>query len=148
MGTQLPENGTTPIFGPCLLWRNGCCCMYQDTTWYSGRPQPRRHSVRWGRFHIPKKGHSSPLLFGPCLLWPNGRPSQLLLSCLHSKTYRYRYRLHVWTDNAGIQNAGPSKLQEWKRASTLHFLKKRCICLKYVVRVARWCNGYRWTCDQ
>jgi len=34
------------IFGPCLLWPNGC--MYQDTTWYGGRPQPRRHCVRWG----------------------------------------------------------------------------------------------------
>jgi len=22
--------------------------MYQDTTWYGGRPQPRRHCVRWG----------------------------------------------------------------------------------------------------
>jgi len=25
-----------PIFGPCLLWQNGC--MYQDTSWYGGRP--------------------------------------------------------------------------------------------------------------
>jgi len=23
--------------------------MYQETTWYAGRPQPRRHCVRWGR---------------------------------------------------------------------------------------------------
>jgi len=36
-----------PIFGPCLLWPNGC--MYQDTTWYGGRPQSRRHCVRWGK---------------------------------------------------------------------------------------------------
>jgi len=28
-----------PIFGPCLLWTNGC--MHQDTTWYGGRPQPK-----------------------------------------------------------------------------------------------------------
>jgi len=26
--------GRAPIFGPFLLWPNGC--MYQDTTWYGG----------------------------------------------------------------------------------------------------------------
>jgi len=36
-----PKRGTPPIFGPCLLWPNGC--VYQDTTWYGGRPQTRRH---------------------------------------------------------------------------------------------------------
>jgi len=41
-----PQKGTSPIFGPCLLWPNGC--MYRDTTWYGGRPKPRRHCVRWG----------------------------------------------------------------------------------------------------
>jgi len=41
-GTQLPlpeKRGTTPqppIFGPCLLWPNGC--MYQNSTWYGGMP--------------------------------------------------------------------------------------------------------------
>jgi len=33
-------------FRPCQLWPNGC--MHLDTTWYEGRPQPRRHCVRWG----------------------------------------------------------------------------------------------------
>jgi len=33
-----------PMFGPCLLWPNSC--MYQDTTRYGGRPQPRQHCVR------------------------------------------------------------------------------------------------------
>ena len=41
-----PQKGAQPqMFGPCLLWPNGC--MHQDTTWYGGRPQPRRHCVRW-----------------------------------------------------------------------------------------------------
>jgi len=32
-----PKKGAEPpIFGPCLLWSNGC--MYQDTAWYGGRP--------------------------------------------------------------------------------------------------------------
>jgi len=54
-----------PIFGPCLLWPNGC--LHQVTTWY--RPQPRRHCVRRGPTPS-RKGHSSHHLFGPCLLWP------------------------------------------------------------------------------
>jgi len=33
--------GQPPIFGPCLLWPNGW--MYQDGTWYGGRPPPRGH---------------------------------------------------------------------------------------------------------
>jgi len=32
--------------GPCLLWPN--TWMDQDAIWYRGRPQPRRHCVRWG----------------------------------------------------------------------------------------------------
>jgi len=45
-----------PIFGTCLLWPNGC--MYQDTTWYRGRSQPRRHCVKWGPSFPTLKGHS------------------------------------------------------------------------------------------
>jgi len=47
-----------PIFGPCLLWPNGC--MYQDITWYGGRPQPRRHCVRWGPSCASPKGAQPP----------------------------------------------------------------------------------------
>jgi len=43
----LPEKGRSPlIFGPRLLWSNGC--MVQDATWYGGRPRPTRHCVRCG----------------------------------------------------------------------------------------------------
>jgi len=31
-----PKGQSSPIFGPCLLWPNGC--MDQDATWYEGRP--------------------------------------------------------------------------------------------------------------
>jgi len=34
-----------PIFGPFLWWTNGW--MHRDTTWFAGRPQPRRLCVRW-----------------------------------------------------------------------------------------------------
>ena len=59
MRTQLPP----ALLGPCLLWPNGW--MDKDTTWYEGRPRPRRHCVRW------RPSSTSPI-FGPCLLWPNG----------------------------------------------------------------------------
>jgi len=59
------------FFGPCLLWPHGW--IDKDATWYGGRPQHRRHWVRWEP-NFPKKGHSSPPpLCGPCLLWPNSR---------------------------------------------------------------------------
>jgi len=52
-----PKKGAQPlIFGLCLSWLNGC--MYQDTSWYRGRPHPRRHCVRCGPSSPPLKGHS------------------------------------------------------------------------------------------
>ena len=30
--------------------------MYQDATWYGGRPQPRGLCVRWGPSPLPQKG--------------------------------------------------------------------------------------------
>jgi len=49
MGTQTPTpKGAEPhpIFGPRLLWPNGC--MDQDATWHGGRPRPTRDCVRCG----------------------------------------------------------------------------------------------------
>jgi len=65
----LPKTGSeTPIFGPCLLWPDGC--MYQDTTWYGGRPHPRRQCVRWGP-SSPSRNRTQPPIFGQCPLRPN-----------------------------------------------------------------------------
>ena len=50
----------SPIFGPFLLWPNGC--MHQNTTWYGAMPRPRRLCVRWRPCPPPPKGHS-PLKF-------------------------------------------------------------------------------------
>ena len=47
------------IFGPRLLWPNGC--MDQDATWYGGRPRPTQHCVRYGPSYPRKKG---------TLFWP------------------------------------------------------------------------------
>ena len=51
-----PKGAQPPIFGPRLLWPSGY--MHQDTTWYGGRPQPRKHCVRWGHSYPSPKGHS------------------------------------------------------------------------------------------
>jgi len=65
-----------PIFGPRLMWRNGC--MDQDTAWYGGRLRPMRHCVRCGPSYLQKKGITTPPNFwgrnraNPCLLRPNG----------------------------------------------------------------------------
>jgi len=64
MGTQPPTpRGAEPhpIFGPSLLWPNGC--MDQDATWYGGRPRPTRHCVRCGPSYRRKKGTPTPTQF-------------------------------------------------------------------------------------
>jgi len=33
------------LFGPCVLWPNGC--MDKDATWYGCRPRPRPRDVKW-----------------------------------------------------------------------------------------------------
>jgi len=77
--TERDTTAPTTFFGPCLWWPNGW--MDQDATWHRGKPQPKRHCIRWRPSYTHGKGHSSPhRLFGPCLSWPNGRPSQQLLS--------------------------------------------------------------------
>ena len=57
----LAQRGTAPppIFGPYPLRPNGC--IDRDTTWYGGRPRPRRLCVRWEpRSPLPKKGEGAP----------------------------------------------------------------------------------------
>jgi len=58
---QKKQTAQPPIFGPCPLWLNGC--MYQDTTWFGGRPQPRWHCVRWGPSSPSPKGAQPPPQF-------------------------------------------------------------------------------------
>jgi len=57
-----PKTGhSLPIFGPYLLWPNHW--MHQNTTWYGGRPQARRHCVRRGPSSYPaprERGTAAP----------------------------------------------------------------------------------------
>ena len=67
METQSPpqKGSVAPqIFGPRLLWPNGC--MDRDATWYGGRLRPTRHCVRCrivGPATPRKKGTSTPTQF-------------------------------------------------------------------------------------
>jgi len=80
--SPLPNKGRSPpIFGPCLLWPNGW--MYQDATWYGGRPRTTRHCVGCGPSSPQKKGTPTPTQFlahvycGQMAGWmkrPLGRP--------------------------------------------------------------------------
>ena len=66
----LPKKGRSPpIFGPRLLWPNGC--MDQDAIWYAGRPRFMRYCARWEPSSPCRKG-AQPPIFGQCPLWPNG----------------------------------------------------------------------------
>ena len=62
----------SPIFGPFLLWPNGC--MHQDATWYGGRPQSRGLCVT--------SGPSLP---------PNFRPMFIIVISLEHCTMHSRY---------------------------------------------------------
>ena len=70
-GNPVPllKKGEPPIFGPRLLWPNGC--MDQDATCHRGRRWPTPDCVRWGPRSSSRKG-AQPPIFGQCLLWPNG----------------------------------------------------------------------------
>ena len=70
------EKGHThpnPIFGPCLLWPNGC--MDEDASWYGSRPRTRS---QWDP--APREMGTVASLFSARVYYGHGRPSQLLLS--------------------------------------------------------------------
>jgi len=72
-----------PFCNVGVLWPNDW--MDQDATWYGGRPQPRRHFIRWD-LAPPRKGAQqvATSTFRPTVwLRPNDRPSQQLLSSCH-----------------------------------------------------------------
>jgi len=63
--------------------------MDQDTTWYAGRPSPRRHCNRWGPISSHTRGTAPLPLFGP-LLWHGSPSQQLMRSC-----YRQAQRAYI-----------------------------------------------------
>jgi len=92
------SNGLPYAMGPlsCLSVLSVCLSVcnvdrivtkrLDGTTWYSDRPRPRRHCVRWGPSFPHIMVHSSPfphfsarVYFGPCLLWPVTETVQVTL---------------------------------------------------------------------
>ena len=95
-----------PIFGPCLLWPNGC--MYQDTTWHAGKSQPRRYCVRWGRSSPSLKGHSPQFLANVrCGLVAKRLWTKMPLGMDNGGKPRPR-RLCVWWGPSSAQKEGHS----------------------------------------
>jgi len=105
-----PKRGRTPqLFGPCLLWPNGC--TEQDGTWHGRRPHPRRLCVRWGRSPVsPERGRSPLPNFRPisivdkrmhasrCHLvsWYGGRPQRLFFNWLPSPPHKIFRTCVLW----------------------------------------------------
>jgi len=86
------EHPPHPIFGPCLLWPNGC--MDEDATWYGSRPRHRTHVLDV----IPavrERGTAAPLFAH--VYCGHGRPSQLLLSsCLNNSCQKLTDFIDCW----------------------------------------------------
>ena len=77
-GVVAPPKKGTPVFGSCLLWRNGW--MDEDAAWYGSIPRPRPHCTRPGPSSCERG--TAALLFSAHVYCGHGRPSQLLLcSC-------------------------------------------------------------------
>jgi len=100
---QLPsrkKGAEPPIFGPCLLWPNGC--MDWEKLGMEVGLNPGHIVLDGTKLPFPKKGGTGPI-FGPCLLWPNG--------CMHQDATwfggRPRPRPHCVLD--GDQASLPQK---------------------------------------
>ena len=90
-GSQLSlKRAQPPVFGSCLLWRNGWW-MDKDATWYGSRPRPRSHCIRgrdtpseFGRLSrqdMTRRGRSSPLKGHISL--PSFRPMSVVATVTH-----------------------------------------------------------------
>jgi len=71
-GPSSPKKGHSPppIFGPCLLWPNGC--MHQDTTCGTEEGLSLGDIVLDGDSAPPRKGAQQPPPLLAHVLWPNG----------------------------------------------------------------------------
>jgi len=67
---QKGSGASSPIFGPCPLWPNGC--MDQDGTWHGGGPWSMPHCARLGPSSLPQKGRSPLPNFPPISIVAKG----------------------------------------------------------------------------
>ena len=151
MGTQLPQkrHSSPPIFGPCLLQPNGW--MDQDTTWYGGRPRPRRHCVKWRLSSPTERGTAGPN-FWPMLYCGQTvahLSMQLLSSCPYSelpklyvaRNIRASYALRILRRT---YRCGSCSIKMWKLGprSLLPFsLTFRCPAMPSYGCLAQYCGN-------
>jgi len=82
MGTELPlprKRGTAPPQFSADVYCGQTAGCIQYTTWYEGRPRPRRHCVRW-TFSCPWKATVLPNFRPMSVVAKQSLASQLLLS--------------------------------------------------------------------
>jgi len=90
-------HSSPPLFGPCLSWPNGS--INQDTTWYGGRPRPRRHCARWGPSCPKGKGAQQPPTFRPMSIVAKRSPitataELLFFNCVnHGVIYTFKSQI-------------------------------------------------------
>jgi len=63
MGTQRPQKGHSPNFPSMFIVAKRLAGS--RSTWYKGRPRPRRRCVRWGPSSPPERGTAAPPLSSP-----------------------------------------------------------------------------------
>jgi len=110
MGTELPpqQGGTAApiLFGPCVLWPNGC--MDQDATCYGCRPRPRPRDVRRD-LAPPNKGARQP---------PHFRPMSIVVM----QTAGRRYRGIGLSRRDVVLDSPPRKVAQQPLHFSIHFM--------------------------
>ena len=93
--------------------------MDHDTTWYGGRPRPRRHCVRW-RPSSPTKGHRPQFLAHACccnvgVLWPNGWMDQGVT--WHGGRPRPKPHCVIWGSSSALPQKGAQQPPTFRSTS-------------------------------
>jgi len=100
-GTPKKGGRSTPNFGSCLFWPNGC--MDQDETLHGGRPRPRPRCVRRGSSSLAQKAPRKGLL---CLPPFGGQQGPHLTQCCHAKIFASpQFSAHVCCGQASYRYA-------------------------------------------
>jgi len=131
-----PQKGggaPSPIFGPFLLWPNAW--MYQNATWYGGRPQPRGLCVRWGPTPPQKRGGA-----------PNFQFISIAVKRLHEIKMPMGTEVGLGQDNI-VLDGDPAPLSPKRGQSPLPNFWLMSIVAKQLDG-SRWHLAWRWALVQ